>query len=145
VRWWPPQRTAGATDVFNHDRAEQRSKLVGQRTADGVICTTRRKRNYEPGWRSIDLRPAAGDIGQHDSARNNKPIRAGAVLFEIDPTQFQYQSLGVIGLIIAIPPAALLVVPASVQTRAEANRRVRSPCRRARRTGRTGEPEPVCP
>jgi hypothetical protein len=51
------QRSAGTTDIFNDDGAEQRPHLLSPRATEGVERTTRRKRNHEPDWpRRIILR-----------------------------------------------------------------------------------------
>jgi hypothetical protein len=42
------KRTAAATDVLNHDRAEERFHPIGQWTSDGVKRAARRKRNHKP-------------------------------------------------------------------------------------------------
>src|SRR5262245_16570855 len=42
------ERRASATDVFNHEGAEQRLHLVRPGATDGVEGTARRKGNHEP-------------------------------------------------------------------------------------------------
>src|SRR5947209_20590353 len=42
-----PQRTAAATLIFDHDRAQQRLHLVGPRTTDRIVRAAGRKRNYK--------------------------------------------------------------------------------------------------